>query len=72
MDKTLATFVSALCFVSASEPESQTAGQNPAITLQTQTRAGLCPKCAYDKSAYSKHFPAEESVTAAIYAPQRD
>lgn len=29
-----------LCFVSASEPESHTTGQNPAIPFQTQTRAG--------------------------------
>lgn len=66
-----ATFVSALCFVSASEPESQTTGQNPAITLQRQTRASLCPKRAYDKGAYNKRFPTEECMTAAIYAPQR-
>lgn len=47
--ETLTVFASML-FCCALEPEPQSSGQNPAITLWVLTRTGLCPKCEYCES----------------------
>lgn len=44
------TVFASMLFCCALEPEPQSSGQNPAITLWVLTRTGLCPKCEYCKS----------------------
>lgn len=44
------TVFASMLFCCALEPEPQSSGQNPAITLWVLTRTGLCPKCEYCES----------------------
>lgn len=61
----------ARCFVAASDSESQTASQNPAITFQRQTRTGLCPKCVSYKSVQRKRIPREDCGMGTREEPSR-